>query len=112
MYLSQISKDAQDTLTAPRLSADHRSAAGPARPRHRPGRGARADRASPRGAPRSVDIELVAFRVLHPDRVVVEPFLGQCASDGGAQAGEPAGLGVDSFRAGLDRVGPLATGVD
>src|SRR5204863_9609900 len=35
----------------------------------------------------SVDIELVAFRVLHPDRVVVEPFLGQCAGDGGAQAG-------------------------
>jgi hypothetical protein len=33
---------------------------------------------------RSVDIELVAFGVLHPDRVVVEPFLGQCASDGGA----------------------------
>jgi hypothetical protein len=26
---------------------------------------------------RSVNIELVAFWVLHPDRVVVEPFLGQ-----------------------------------
>ena len=36
---------------------------------------------------RSVDIEFVAFRVLHPDRVVVQSFLGQCASDGGAQAG-------------------------
>src|SRR6266567_6834151 len=61
---------------------------------------------------RSVDIELVAFRVLHPDRVVVEPFLGQCASNGGAQAGQPAGLRVDSLPASLDRVRPLATGVD
>src|SRR2546421_4095129 len=60
----------------------------------------------------SVDIELVAFRVLHPDRVVVEPFLGQWASDGGAQAGQPAGLRVDSLPASLDRVGPLAAGVD
>jgi len=47
---------------------------------------------------RSVDVELIAFRVLHPDRVVVEPFPGQCASDGGAQAGQPAGLrGYDGF---------------
>src|SRR5258708_10209367 len=61
---------------------------------------------------RSVEIELVAFRVLHPDRVVVEPFLGQCASDGGAQAGQPASLRVDSLPASLDRVRPLATGVD
>src|SRR5262249_605543 len=61
---------------------------------------------------RSVDIELVAFRVLHPDRVVVEPFPGQCASDGGAQAGQPAGLRVDALPASPDRVGPLATGVD
>src|SRR5450755_3835624 len=61
---------------------------------------------------RSVDIELVAFRVLHPDRVVVRPFLGQCASDGGAQARQPAGLRVDSLPASLDRVRPLATGVD
>src|SRR5260221_3713804 len=61
---------------------------------------------------RSVDIELVAFRVLHPDRVVVEPFLGQCASDGGAQAGQPAGLRVDSLPASLDRVRPIATGLD
>src|SRR5215813_12231982 len=61
---------------------------------------------------RSVDIELVAFRVLHPDRVVVEPFLGQCASDGGAQAGQPAGLRVDSLPASPDRVRPPATGVD
>jgi hypothetical protein len=36
------------------------------------------------GARTSVDIELVAFRVLHPDRVVVEPFFCQRASDGGA----------------------------
>ena len=34
----------------------------------------------------SVDVELVAFRVLHPDRVVVEPFLSQCARDGRAEA--------------------------
>ena len=61
---------------------------------------------------RSVDIELIAFGVLHPDRVVVQPFLGQCASDGGAQAGQPAGLRVDSLPASLDRVRPLATGVD
>src|SRR5215813_14762717 len=61
---------------------------------------------------RSVDIELVAFRVLHPDRVVVEPFLGQCASDGGAQAGQPAGLRVDALPASFDRVRPLATCVD
>src|SRR5262249_60563859 len=61
---------------------------------------------------RSVDIKLVAFRVLHPDRVVVETFLGQCASDGAAQAGQPAGLRVDSLPASLDRVSPLATGVD
>src|SRR5947207_7221561 len=61
---------------------------------------------------RSVDIELVAFRVLHPDRVVVEPFLGQWASDSGAQAGQPAGLRVDSLPARLDRVSPLAAGVD
>src|SRR5438552_1349354 len=60
----------------------------------------------------SVDVELVAFRVLHPDRVVVEPFLGQGASDGGTQAGQPAGLRVDSLPASLDRVRPLATGVD
>src|ERR1700745_4344032 len=57
----------------------------------------------------SVDVELVAFRVLHPDRVVVEPFLGQCSSDGGAQAGQPAGLGVGSLPASLDLVRPLAT---
>src|SRR5260370_16364867 len=61
---------------------------------------------------RSVDIELVAFRVLHPDRVVVEPFLGQCASDGGAQAGQPASLRVDSLPPSLDRVRPLATALD
>src|SRR6185437_16577875 len=61
---------------------------------------------------RSVDIELVALWVLHPDRVVVHPFLGQCARDGGAQAGQPAGLRVDSHPASLDRVRPLATGVD
>src|SRR6516162_5035816 len=59
---------------------------------------------------RSVDVELVAFRVLHPDRVVVEPFLGQWACDGGAQAGQPTGLRVDSLPASLDRVRPLATG--
>ena len=37
---------------------------------------------------RSVDIELVSLRVLHPDRVMVEPFVVQWASDGGAEAGE------------------------
>src|SRR5690242_19423498 len=61
---------------------------------------------------RSVDIELVAFRVLHPDRVVVQAFLGQCARDGGAQTGQPSGLRVDSLPASLDRVRPLATGMD
>src|SRR5215469_10933986 len=61
---------------------------------------------------RSVDVELVAFRVFHPDRVVVEPFFGQCASDGGAQASQPAGLRIDSLLASFDRVRPLATGVD
>src|ERR1022692_2776374 len=61
---------------------------------------------------RSVDIELMAFRVLHPDRVVVQPFRGQGPGGGGAQAGQPAGLRVDSLPASLDRVRPLATGVD
>ena len=61
---------------------------------------------------RSVDVEFVAFRVLHPDRVVVQPFLRQRTSDGGAQAGQTAGLRVDSLPASLDRVRPLATGVD
>src|SRR5215469_6054226 len=61
---------------------------------------------------RSVDVELVAFRVLHPDRIVVESFLGQRASNGRTEADQSAGLRVDSLPASLDRVRPLATGVD
>ncbi|WP_200825516.1 hypothetical protein [Kibdelosporangium aridum] len=34
----------------------------------------------------SVDVELVALRVLHPDRVVIKPFVGQGAGDGGTEA--------------------------
>jgi hypothetical protein len=59
-----------------------------------------------------VDVEFVAFRVFHPDRVVVEPFSGHCAADGGAQGGQPGGLGVDAVAAGLEGVGALAAGVD
>jgi hypothetical protein len=33
----------------------------------------------------SVDVELVAFRVLHSDGVVVEPLFREGARDGGAQ---------------------------
>src|ERR1700759_3758505 len=62
--------------------------------------------------PQSVDVELVAFGVLHPDRVVVEPVSGQGAEDGGAQCGQPAGLGVDPLFARPDRDVPPATGVD
>src|SRR5215469_2894972 len=60
----------------------------------------------------SVDVELVAFRVLHRDPVVVESFLGQAAHDGGAQGGQPAGLGVDLLPAGLHGDRPPAAGVD
>jgi hypothetical protein len=44
----------------------------------------------------SVDIELVALGVPHPDRVVADLLLpGQRAGDGGTQRCQPAGLGVD-----------------
>src|SRR5262249_61251357 len=46
------------------------------------------------------------------DHYAVEPFPGQCASEGGAQAGQPAGLRVEPLPARLDRVHPLAAGVD
>jgi len=63
-------------------------------------------------AERSVDVELVALRVLQPDRVVVEPFLLHDAGNAGAQAGQPARLGIDPLPADLDRVRPRAAGVD
>src|SRR5690242_9935012 len=36
----------------------------------------------------SVDVELVAFRILHPDRVVIEPVGSERSGDGGAERGQ------------------------
>jgi hypothetical protein len=47
----------------------------------------------------SVDVELVALRVFHCDRLVVDPFLLQDPDHRGAQLGQPSGLGIDSLPA-------------
>jgi hypothetical protein len=59
-----------------------------------------------------VDVELVAFWVLHPDRVVVEPVGGHRPADRGPQCGQPGGFSVDALAARLERVVALAAGVD
>ena len=59
----------------------------------------------------SVDVELVAFGVLHSYRVVIEALGGQGSGDGGPEAGQLLGLGVDSLRADLDRNLPDAAQV-
>src|SRR5579871_1305047 len=66
----------------------------------------------PLPGPVSVDVELVALRVPHPDRVVVEPRIGKRAADGGAQVGQPARLRVYPRAPSLDRVRPLAAGAN
>src|SRR5258708_11041285 len=51
----------------------------------------------------SVDVELVALRVLHRDRVVVKAVGVQDADYHATQTGQPARLRVDAVPAGLDR---------
>jgi hypothetical protein len=65
--------------------------------------------------PPSVDVELVALRVLQRDRVVVHAlleFLAQVAEQRGAEITQPQGLGVHTLLAGLDREASPAAGVD
>src|SRR5262249_5388670 len=55
------------------------------------------------GPVKSVDVELVAFGVLHAHRVVIEAVGAQGSSVRGPEIRQPPGLGVDSLRAGGER---------
>src|SRR5580704_2433435 len=56
---------------------------------------------------RLVDIELVALRILHPHRIVIEAVGAQGSGDRGPEIRQPPGLGVDSLRAGGERDVPV-----
>src|SRR5215469_4536852 len=64
------------------------------------------------GAKASVDVELVALRVLHPHRVPIEAILAHGPGERGPEIRQPPGLGVDSLRAGGERDRTAAADVD
>src|SRR6266699_1315266 len=61
---------------------------------------------------RSVDVELVALRVLHRDPVMVEALGVEHPDDGGAEPGQAARLGVDPLLARGHRHVAAAAGAD
>src|SRR5204863_9322237 len=60
----------------------------------------------------SVDVELVALRVPHTHRVVIETLGSQRHGPGGAELAQPLRLGLDPLPAGLHRQRPPAADVD
>jgi hypothetical protein len=59
-------------------------------------------------APRSVDAELVAFRILHHNREMIHPVLLQDAESGRARIGQPLGAAGDPLPADLHGHMPAA----
>src|SRR5215469_14495574 len=64
------------------------------------------------GAKPSVDVELVALRVLHPHRVPIEAVLAHGSGERGPEIRQPPGLSVDPLRAGGERDRAAAADVD